>query len=68
MWIDVYVINDDGTHEFRQRVERPVGDVGLHALRVDMAKHLSDSPMQPLPIDRVMLKPFPDEVEQSIGT
>ncbi len=66
MWIDVYVINDDGTHEFRQRVNRPSGDVELHALRVDMAKHLSDSPMQPLSIDRVVLKPFPDESEQSM--
>ena len=59
MWIDVYVIDGQGKQVFRQRVERPTTDAERHALHLNMCKHLSDTPMTPLPMDKVVLKDFP---------
>lgn len=62
MWTDVYVVDNQGKHVFRQRVERPSTPEARHALHLEMCQHLSDSPMTPLPMDRVILKDFPAEV------
>ena len=58
MWLDVYT-NEGGTLTFRQRVERPDTPEARHALHLEMCQHLSDSPMNPLPMDGVVLKEYP---------
>ena len=58
MWLDVYTYEGD-TLVFRQRVERPDTPEARHALHLEMCQHLSDSPMNPLPMDGVVLKEYP---------
>ena len=58
-WVDVYVINADGTREFKQRVERPPTEDGLHELHSRVCRELSPTPMTPLSLDQVALVKYP---------
>lgn len=68
MWIDVYVKDNDGVRHFKQRVQRPLDDAAMHELHLLMCKHLSDSPMQPLPLDSVELVGYPPAVQSSVDS
>ena len=58
-WVDVYVINSDGTREFKQRVERPPTEDGLHELHSRVCRELSPTPMTPLSLEQVVLVKYP---------
>ena len=66
MWLDVYTY-EGGTLVFRQRVERPDTPEARHALHLEMCQHLSDSPMNPLPMDGVVLKEYPPLTAEDAG-
>tara|TARA_Y100000593_G_C4115316_1_gene239971 strand:- start:252 stop:470 length:219 start_codon:yes stop_codon:yes gene_type:complete len=58
-WVDVYVIKEGGEREFKRRVERPPTEDEMHALHSEMCRALAETPTTPLPMDGVVLVPFP---------